>query len=61
MDQQINLKEQSMSELKALVYDRIAIVQRTQEEIKIIEQEIGRRLNAPPVVPTEAPVTPETV
>ena len=43
MQNQIDITKLSVVELKALVYDRIAIVELNQTEIKAINQEIAKR------------------
>lgn len=37
----------SINELKALAYDQLAIIEQTQNNLKLINQEILERQNAP--------------
>lgn len=43
----MNIKEMSINELKALAYDQLAIIEQTQNNLKLINQEILERQNAP--------------
>ena len=57
----MNIKEMSITELKALAYDTISQLEITQNNLRLINQEIKNKLDAPCSKPVEVPaeVTPE--
>ena len=45
MEKQKTIEELSVSELKALAYDQVVLLQQTQNNINIIQAEIAKREN----------------
>jgi len=54
----MNIKEISISELKALAYDQLTLIEQAQNNLKIINQEILERQNLQQKSP-EKQVVPE--
>ena len=52
------IKELTVTELKALVYDNMGTIEQAKNNINIINQEIAERAKS---TPTEAPVVPEVI
>jgi hypothetical protein len=53
----MNIKEISISELKALAYDQLTLIEQAQNNLKIINQEILERQKSQQVVPEEQTTT----
>ena len=45
MEKQKTIEEMSVSELKALAYDQVVLLQQTQNNINILQAEIAKREN----------------
>ena len=53
----MNIKEISTSELKALAYDQLTLIEQAQNNLKTINQEILERQKSQQVVPEEQTTT----
>lgn len=59
--QEIKLDDVPTVQLKAMVYDIMATIEKNQHDIKLLNQLIAERNNKKPVVPEEVKTPEETI
>jgi hypothetical protein len=59
--QETNISKMSLTELKALAYDHISQLERTQKNLTIINNEIQKRMEENTTPPVEEPKQEEKV